>query len=657
MAHLFCMLLLGPLYGFVGFVGFARSHTSPGCNSSIAVHLPVQYSVNSSLMNAPLVVCKHENVSQAILAYCQRDFGLDRDQNETMVEAIRDAVRKEICLFGNMVEGKVFVLEYSGSGVEWSRTLANLRLLAVPGVEYDVVVISSGDFVDAEDSFRRTQIWSDVSNVVGLSSFIITTTFCTAPTTPRDTTSMACISGLFDRRESRVFVYIDRAASKIEYKTPQEHNVLVDIHLQFVRQKFARFGSFETTKQSDFVVHLGIRDLLIWDTDFGFQSKRQLVKMGLYGGGVGATIKGGGEAEEDGNKICSSGVESDNDDLEIAILVPTESPSTLLSSIFFDVISTLDHSLSSLPGVVVKLVYCPVVSRGDCSKEKLNQFKKIITIAPHVLGQIFIDEGEGEKQLIAIDPLLLPEGTILYNYEVVPANLPPSLTSQSRISESATNHGTFLDRELLEFYGSGRYEVWDYSIGNAAKFRAMFPHVKTSVVPLGFSPSLVYDIDANKGANIDKDIDILFAGTLTPHRRRIIDRLRHDHKLPILVPNSANWGSYGPELDYLVQRSKIVLSLRTFAEESEWKMTRFLRLLANAAFVVAEVSGSEEEGRFSAGIVFGHEKELGEILKKYLDDCEGREKVAKEGRRIIGEEDMSIGLKVALGLTIPGNVM
>ena len=113
-------------------------------------------------------------------------------------------------------------------------------------------------------------------------------------------------------------------------------------------------------------------------------------------------------------------------------------------------------------------------------------------------------------------------------------------------------------------------------------------------------------------------IDVLFYGHLNPRRRRVLGSLRRDHGLAIFHAN-ANGPAFGPRLDALVRRAKVVLSLNLLDLQAdlrapsgqegggaarEWKMTRLLRPLASAtAVLVSETMGSHRERSAWAGAI------------------------------------------------------
>lgn len=83
-------------------------------------------------------------------------------------------------------------------------------------------------------------------------------------------------------------------------------------------------------------------------------------------------------------------------------------------------------------------------------------------------------------------------------------------------------------------------------------------------------------------------------------------------------------------------RAQIVLNLRYFESDNEWKMTRLMRLLANRRFIVSETSGdAAERGRFEAGIVFTDAARIVQVVKYYLARPRERHRIARAGFAIM----------------------
>ena len=107
-------------------------------------------------------------------------------------------------------------------------------------------------------------------------------------------------------------------------------------------------------------------------------------------------------------------------------------------------------------------------------------------------------------------------------------------------------------------------------------------------VPLGWSTAWRPHRDLLRLIK-DKDIPILFYGTLTPRRKRTLQMLR-SNGLPIFHANAQTDGTFAPALDALILSASIILDLKAFdsTHTREWKMPRLAKLLAAGAFVVSE---------------------------------------------------------------------
>lgn len=127
----------------------------------------------------------------------------------------------------------------------------------------------------------------------------------------------------------------------------------------------------------------------------------------------------------------------------------------------------------------------------------------------------------------------LPEGTIIFNTE--------QLLSDSKLLTAK------YWQLLNENY------VWDYSSANLACIR----HDRKSLFPFTYIPEMVRD-DPKK----EKDIDLVFYGTMNPRRREIIGQLKSNG----LLVREIN-GLFGPERDEIMFRSKAVLNLHYFQSQ------------------------------------------------------------------------------------------
>ena len=173
--------------------------------------------------------------------------------------------------------------------------------------------------------------------------------------------------------------------------------------------------------------------------------------------------------------------------------------------------------------------------------------------------------GESLKELKAQKSIILgvhasPEGklpsdVVIFNTE--------QLTSQ-----------WFTDKyvELLK-----NHEVWDFDAKNIDGLRKKYG-IEAKLCKVGYHKCLekIQHLAAD-----DKDIDVLFIGSMNERRQKIIDELSTKCR----VENAYN--VYGKERDALIARSKVVLNMH-FYDDAVFEAVRCSYLLANRVCVVSE---------------------------------------------------------------------
>lgn len=127
------------------------------------------------------------------------------------------------------------------------------------------------------------------------------------------------------------------------------------------------------------------------------------------------------------------------------------------------------------------------------------------------------------------------------------------------------------------------HQVWDYSPLNVQCLCELYG-VEARVVPIRYMPSMT---KFESRSEEEKDIDVLFYGSMTPHRDEVINRLLN---AGIEVYRAFN--VYGKERDDLIARSKIVLNLHQH-ESGIFEIFRCAHLFANRKCVVSEY-GSDD---------------------------------------------------------------
>lgn len=141
-----------------------------------------------------------------------------------------------------------------------------------------------------------------------------------------------------------------------------------------------------------------------------------------------------------------------------------------------------------------------------------------------------------------------------------------------------------------------------------------------SVLLNGFSPQT-----HRQAPDATQDIDVLFVGSITPRRSRILDRLAQ--RFPVVVKQA-----YGEEMVRLFNRAKIVLNIH--AEEELDTETRVFEALACGAFLLSEPLS--EDSPFVPGqhlVEVDREEDLEDEIEHRLADAETRTKIAAAGHR------------------------
>ena len=130
-------------------------------------------------------------------------------------------------------------------------------------------------------------------------------------------------------------------------------------------------------------------------------------------------------------------------------------------------------------------------------------------------------------------------------------------------------------------------DVWDYSAANVPIHQARGNPVR--VVPLGYAPYYERRFAAHThGSDPTEDIDVLFVGSLSERRSRVLDQLRSAGVR--LVTVTGEKPLYGQALDRTIARAKINLSFFQYDEPRTHvaDLARLDHLLANRRFVVHE---------------------------------------------------------------------
>jgi len=225
------------------------------------------------------------------------------------------------------------------------------------------------------------------------------------------------------------------------------------------------------------------------------------------------------------------------------------------------------------------------------------------------------------SNLLPGHPLELAPDSILYNLEQIEPG------------------SSWLTPELLDLFR--RYEVWDYSARNAARYPDLGLKAPR-VVPVGYVPELT------RIAPAQEDIDVLFYGSMNERRKSVLDQLAATG----LRVHTA-FGVYGAARDQLVARAKVVLNVHYY-EAKVFEVVRVSYLLANGRCVVSE-RGSDlaEESEFEKAVAFAPYGDLVDTCVRLCRDEQARRQVASEGQRLFRQRDARLPLAAALALPVP----
>jgi hypothetical protein len=295
---------------------------------------------------------------------------------------------------------------------------------------------------------------------------------------------------------------------------------------------------------------------------------------------------------------------------------------------FFEISRAVVRGLRAL-GLRARLTHCVDASQG-CA---FHDHERRIHLATHNL-QVFLD-------LATMAPLILKRRDFLprfcddvaFNFEYVPLaiNATEVEEASSRKTEHVQNsHGSFATAVALATLKKAA-RVWDYSLANVEPLSTL---TRVEHVPLGWSTAWRPHRELLRLIR-EKDIPILFYGTLTSRRKRTLQMLRNND-LPIFHANAQTDGTFAPALDALILSAAIILDLKAFdsTHTREWKMPRLAKLLAAGAFVVSEgaCGGEHQCATYTEGVVFTDD--LVETLQYYMERPVERSRVAARGKAL-----------------------
>ena len=221
------------------------------------------------------------------------------------------------------------------------------------------------------------------------------------------------------------------------------------------------------------------------------------------------------------------------------------------------------------------------------------------------------------SNLLPNDSFSLAESAILYNFEQVEVD------------------SSWFRPELIDLFR--RHVLWDYSKKNVAALDALGVKV-AHVVPIGYTQELTRIEFAP-----ERDIDVLFFGSMNERRKAIIDKMGAAG-LRVAVA----FGAYGGERDALIARAKLVLNVHYY-DAKVLEMVRISYLLANRCAVLSERSSdpAEDDG-LAEGVAFADYRHLARRARELIGAPDERARFANHGFDIMKARPISDYLRGAL---------
>jgi hypothetical protein len=205
-----------------------------------------------------------------------------------------------------------------------------------------------------------------------------------------------------------------------------------------------------------------------------------------------------------------------------------------------------------------------------------------------------------------------------------------------QLEQLSDRHGLTVGNAAYHAFLAGAAAIWEYAPANLAYLRGTPLWEKTAFLPPGWAPSL-----EKFAPSPEPDIDVLFYGSTSPRRYRMIQRLREAG-----VNAHSLFGAYGPPLHDQLRRARIILNLHGAEGLAVLETVRLSFLLANRCFVVSEPA---EYNPYGDGLVFAPYEEIIETCRHWLAEGPARRRaVAERGYAAGRAVDMAAGLAEAL---------
>lgn len=223
--------------------------------------------------------------------------------------------------------------------------------------------------------------------------------------------------------------------------------------------------------------------------------------------------------------------------------------------------------------------------------------------------------------------------------ELPPSILLPKNYIVYQLEQISVEGNKWLTQKYLEIM-KGAKQVWDYSIKNVNLLNRY--NIKNVIhLPISYSDNLT-QVDCSSIPDTEKDVDILFIGSISPRRKELLERFKLINGINVLIADGGLWGD---ERIALLKRAKIIINIHFYGPDSLLEMARLSVLLANKCFIVSETGGdSSMDKKLEKGVIFGRYNELVSLCRKYLpaEMATKRNSIAREGFRLFTERKYQI---------------
>jgi len=152
-----------------------------------------------------------------------------------------------------------------------------------------------------------------------------------------------------------------------------------------------------------------------------------------------------------------------------------------------------------------------------------------------------------------------------------------------------------------------RFESWDYSIENIQKFKNLNLRAPKHF-QFGYHPKLNRIVSSQQ-----KDIDVLFYGSLNQSRIAILDKIE---KTGARITRL--FGSFGKERDEYIGRSRLVLNMHQH-ESKIFEIIRVHYLMNNKKAVISQFDADTKiDPAYRNGLILASQNEIAETCAEFI---------------------------------------